>query len=151
MNQLFVDSSVWIDHLRGQATPGTTALHAVLLATTPSSRIPAPPEIVVGDLVVFEVMRGVRGLREEAIARSMLGRFLQVTVGGPRIALAAAAHYRRLRTLGIAVRKSIGCLIAAWCIAHDVALLHSDPDFAPFEAHCGLRVFDPATLRGAAQ
>lgn len=145
MNRVFVDSSVWIDHLRGNATPQTATLRALLNALDPAAGSPEPPEIVVGDLVLFEVLRGVRGRREHAAVLAMLRAFVQVDLGGADMALAAAAHYRRLRDLGVTIRKSIDCLIAAWCIENGLPLLHSDRDFEPFVAHCGLLRFDPSS------
>jgi len=147
VNQVFVDSSVWIDHLRGKDTPQTRAFHAMLASIDPGFSVDQPYEIIVGDLVLFEVMRGVGAAREYAAALRMLDAFTQVSIGGNEIALAAAAHFRRLRQLGITVRKSVDCLIAAWCIANDVTLLHNDRDFGPFEVHCGLRVFDAEAER----
>jgi predicted nucleic acid-binding protein len=47
------------------------------------------------------------------------------------------------------VRKAVDCLIAAWCIEHAVPLLHADRDFIPFARHCGLRVYEGETERGA--
>jgi hypothetical protein len=38
------------------------------------------------------------------------------------------------------VRKTIDCLIATFCIAHEIYLLHRDRDFDPFEHYLGLRV-----------
>lgn len=34
--------------------------------------------------------------------------------------------------------RTIDCLIATWCIEHDIALLHSDRDFEAFRS-LGLR------------
>ncbi len=141
MNGVFVDSSVWIDHLRGLATPQTRDLDRLLATreTLVPGRLITP--LLMGDLVLFEVLRGIDDERGYARTRAILLSFPQVRLGGGDQALAACAHYRRLRQLGITIRKSVDCLIAAWCITHDVALLHNDRDFAPFEAHCGLRGF----------
>jgi predicted nucleic acid-binding protein len=39
------------------------------------------------------------------------------------------------------LRGILDCLIAAWCIARSVPLLHNDRDFLPFATHCGLQEF----------
>jgi predicted nucleic acid-binding protein len=85
------------------------------------------------------VLRGVGDNRQHERTRRILLAFPQVTVGGMETALAAVDHYRALRRDGITVRKAVDCLIAAWCIEHDVPLLHSDRDFLPFVAKRGLR------------
>ena len=137
---VFVDSSVWIDHLRGTATAGTRALRGLLDALDPDAGTGDPAEILVGDLVLLEVLRGVADDRQHDVTRAALLAFPQVRIGGTATALAAADHYRRLRRQGVTVRKAVDCLIAAWCIARDVPLLHADRDFTPFAEHCGLRV-----------
>ncbi len=52
----------------------------------------------------------------------------------------AAANYRRLRSLGITVRKTIDMLIGTFCIEHGYGLLHADRDYDPMERHLGLQV-----------
>jgi hypothetical protein len=137
---VFVDSSVWIDHLRGNLTVQTAALGAMLDRIDPKSGIAHPPRIIVGDLVLFEVLRGVRGRRDHVRVLRMLRSHEQVDLGGAAMAVAAARHYRQLRALGVTVSKTVDCLIAAWCIARDVPLLHDDRDFIPFAEFLGLRM-----------
>ena len=103
-----------------------------------------PAQILVGDLVLLEVLRGITDERQHEATRAALLAFPQVRIGGTDMALAATDHYRSLRRRGITVRKAVDCLIAAWCITHDVPLLHADRDYAPFAAHCGLRVYGRA-------
>ncbi len=124
------DTSAWIDFLNGRPTTG-----AVLLRDSLRVR----PGFV-ADLVVSEVLRGLRtDDRAAAVLRTM--RQMQVvTVGGEEVAIEAARLYRDLRGRGITVRSLIDCLIAAYCILNDVELLHSDQDFDPFEEHHGLKV-----------
>ena len=57
-----------------------------------------------------------------------------------RLASAAARNYRRLRALGITVRKTADIIIGTFCIERGHALLHDDRDFAPMETHLGLMV-----------
>ena len=92
-----------------------------------------------GDLVLLEVLRGILDDRQQERTRQILLAFPQVALGGTETVLAAVGHYRGLRRRGITVRKTVDCLIATWCIARAVPLLHSDRDFLPFAEHCGLR------------
>jgi predicted nucleic acid-binding protein len=126
----FVDSSVWIDLFADRHTPET--LHLQLLAR---ERRP----ILVGDLVLAEVLQGVR--ETEAFDRTLarMSLFDQISVCDPATAIAAARHFRTLRGLGITVRKTIDTLIATRCILDDVALLYRDRDYDPFVRHLGLR------------
>jgi predicted nucleic acid-binding protein len=57
----------------------------------------------------------------------------------PGPAVLAAAHYRRLRTLGITIRKLVDVIIGTFCIEKGHVLLHADRDFEPMVRHLGLR------------
>ena len=61
-----------------------------------------------------------------------------VDLGGQEIAVPAARNFRVLRSL--AVRKTIGTVIATRCIESGYDLLHNDKDFEPFTKPLGLRV-----------
>lgn len=130
---------MWIDQFRGVPAPQVGRLNALLDAMDPDSGEPEPPTVLMGDLVLMEILRGISDDRTQRRIRTRLLVLPQVTLGGTDIALAAADHYRALRRIGITVRKTVDCLIAAWCIAHRVPLLHSDRDFDPFAEHCGLQ------------
>jgi len=58
---------------------------------------------------------------------------------GEDVAFQAAKTFRKLRALGITIRKTIDTLIATSCIEKDLSLLYSDRDFDPFVQHLGLR------------
>ena len=132
---ILVDSSVWIDFFRGTRTPEAERLD-VLLGTT---------RIAVGDLILAEVLQGVRDEREFQQVRKTLDSFEQVDLVGRDIAIQAAKNFRKLRDLGLTVRKTIDTLIATWCIESNYALLHSDRDFDAFELHLGLQVVSSGT------
>ena len=115
-----VDTSVWVDFLRGQPTPPVKVLRE-LVATKPN-------EVVLVDVVLTEVLRG---LREEDVQRVEQRLFAFNILRLERIAdfRAAADLYRAARRTGMTIRSTIDCLIAAVCIREDVPLLHSDVDF----------------------
>ena len=127
---ILVDSSVWIDYFRGGATPQADHLDRMLGGTT----------IAIGDLMVAEVLQGFANDRDFDRAQSLLASLEIVDIGGYDVALQAARNYRKLRSLGITVRKTIDTLIATRCIESRLTLLHSDRDFDPFVEHLGLRV-----------
>lgn len=58
----------------------------------------------------------------------------------PDLAVLAAAHYRRLRILGVTVRKSVDLIIGTFCIARGHALLTADRDFLPMGRSLGLKL-----------
>ena len=126
---ILVDSSVWIDYLRGTTTPQTDKLDG-LLGVTP---------LAIGDLIMTEVLQGCPTEREFNSVRKTLETLTFVTLGGPDVAVLAAKHFRHLRTRGVTVRKTIDTVIATRCILDGIELLHCDRDFEPFEKHLGLR------------
>jgi predicted nucleic acid-binding protein len=126
---ILVDSSVWIDYLRGTVTPQTDKLDA-LLGTTP---------LAIGDLILTEVLQGCGSDKEFNEVKRTLGALELITLGGPDVAVEAARNFRKLRTLGITVRKTIDTVIATRCIVGRHELLHNDRDFEPFAKHLGLR------------
>ncbi|GAA4339411.1 PIN domain nuclease [Variovorax defluvii] len=130
---ILVDSSVWIDFFRGTATTPAEQLDR-LLQSEP---------VAIGDLILAEVLRGFGNEREFNEARKLLVALDVVTLCGEAIAVEAAKNHRRLRALGVTVRKTIDTLIATWCIENDVMLLHNDRDFDAFETHLGLRCLRP--------
>ena len=126
---ILVDSSVWVDYLRGTATPQADKLDALLGAVP----------LAVGDLILTEVLQGCGTDKEFNEVRRLLLNLTVVPIGGENVAIEAARNYRRLRALGLTVRKTIDTVIATRCIVDKLDLLHSDRDFDPFEQHLGLR------------
>lgn len=124
----FVDSSVWIDYFRGTASPQTDRLDALL------GREP----VVVGDLGLAEVLQGFAIERDFNQALHLFGSIDVIEVAGRDAAILAARNFRRLRELGVTVRKTIDTLIATRCIEDGLPLLYSDRDFDPFVQHLGL-------------
>ena len=127
---ILVDSSVWIAHLRGLRTPATVKLEDV------ASREP----LLIGDLILLEVLQGARDESHAAQIERGLRQYALVPLLGADLASRAARNYRKLRELGITIRKTADIIIGTFCIEHRHALLHDDRDFAPMEEHLGLIV-----------
>ncbi len=58
---------------------------------------------------------------------------------GEDIAFQSAKKFRKRRSLGITIRKTMVTLIATSCMEKELSLLYSDRDFDPFVRHLGLR------------
>lgn len=126
---ILVDSSVWIAYFRGQVTPVTVKLEALA----------AQEAILTGDLVVLEILQGARDERHAARIERALRRYQIVSLLDADLAVLAARNYRRLRALGVTIRKTPDLIIGTYCIEQGHALLHDDRDFVPMQAHLGLR------------
>jgi hypothetical protein len=123
---ILVDFSVWIDCYRGAQTPQMDLLDGMLGRT----------RLAVGDLIVTEVLQGVRDEREFNLVRKTLGAFAQIDLAGHDIAAKPARNFRALRTQGITVRKTIDSIIATRCIEDGLTLLHNDRDLK-CSSRCG--------------
>lgn len=126
---IVVDSSVWIDHLRGTPTEEVIRLRALF----------GRQQLLVGDLVLYEILRGVGSEAEALRVEALLAEFEFVALSNREIAIKAAANYRMLRGRGITIRTAIDLIIGTFCIEYGHALLHSDRDFEPMERYLGLR------------
>ena len=127
---ILVDSSVWIAYLRGYRTLATTKLE-VMAACQP---------LLIGDLILLEVLQGARDDAHAERIQRELRRYEIVSLLDANLARLAARNYRKLRDLGVTIRKTADVIIGTFCIEHRHALLHDDRDFVPMEAHLGLRV-----------
>jgi predicted nucleic acid-binding protein len=129
---IVVDSSVWIDAFRGNQTPQVLLLDQLI----------GHKALAVGDLILAEVLQGVDTEHEFARVLQRMRTMPVIAISSETVAIEAARNYRRLRGMGITVRKTIDTLIATRCIIDGHELLYSDRDFDPFVAHLGLGVVD---------
>ncbi len=66
-------------------------------------------------------------------------RYVVVPLLNEELASCAAQNFRRLRELGVTIRKTADLIIGTFCIESGHALLHDDRDFTPMAKHLGLR------------
>jgi predicted nucleic acid-binding protein len=130
---VIVDTTVWIDYLGGPTNPETLWL----------DRQMGQQRIGLTDIILCEVLQGVRHDRDFHRVQRRLLNFEVFETGSVELAIASAQNYRTLRTLGHTVRKTVDCLIATFCLDAGHEVLHRDRDFDPFEKHLGLRVVHP--------
>jgi predicted nucleic acid-binding protein len=94
--------------------------------------------ILVGDLILLEVLQGARDELHAARIERGLRRFEVVPLLDADLAPRGARNYRRLRDMGITIRKTNAIIIGTFCIERGCLLLHDDRDFAPMEQLLGL-------------
>jgi predicted nucleic acid-binding protein len=126
---IVVDTTVWIDFFRAKDTDQTIKLR----------RLIGRELILIGDIVLVEILQGVRddaqAARVERALRVHRVEPMLSTILAPKV----ASNYRLLRAKGITVRKTIDMIIGTFCIERGHALLHSDRNFDPMQDHLGLR------------
>jgi predicted nucleic acid-binding protein len=125
---IVVDSSVWIANLRNSDSVAVQKLRS----------LNNPREIIVGDIVLLEVLQGARDEGHAAIIEKDLRQFEIQPMLGEQIAVQAARNYRRLRELGVTIRKSADLIIGTFCIEGGHSLLHEDRDFDAMTLGLGL-------------
>ena len=127
---VIIDSTVWIDYLRGIVSKETAWFESELKRQ----------RFGLTDLILCEILQGVA---DENIARQVLRElslFQIYDTGGEEMAVAAARNFRLLRQRGRTVRKTIDGLIATFCLRQGFSLLHCDRDYNHFETVLGLSV-----------
>jgi predicted nucleic acid-binding protein len=129
---VIVDTTVWIDYLRGTENPEVSWLVRQL----------QQQPLGLTDLILCEVLQGIRDPRTLAQVRDDLLQFHVFHAGGTELAITAAQNYQILRARGT-VRKTIDFLIATFCLEAGHELLHRDRDFDVFEKALGLKVVHP--------
>jgi len=127
---IVADTSVWIDYLRGVDAPHTNALDDELQNN----------RIITGDLIITEFLQGFRNEKDYSEAKNIMDALEYRDFVGRDIALKAAQNFRKLRTSGITVRKTIDVIIATFCIENNFPLIHNDRDFDPMEQYLGLKI-----------
>lgn len=130
---LLVDTSAWVDHLRGTGSPAAQQLRTLLRERA--------SEIATTEPVVMELLAGAPddlALRQlETLATGMV----QLPVNPHRDYHDAAALYRAARRGGRTVRKLIDCLIAAVALRHQATLVHKDAHFDAIAEVAPLRAY----------
>jgi predicted nucleic acid-binding protein len=130
---VIVDTTVWVDYLRGTYNPETVWLDQELTRQ----------RLGLTDLILCEVLQGIREAAMFLQVRDELLTFHVFETGGKELAIASALNYRALRERGYTVRRTIDCFIATFCLEAGHELLHRDRDFDVFEKALGLRVVHP--------
>jgi predicted nucleic acid-binding protein len=126
---VLVDTSVWIDYFRGIDTQQVSHLDGLLKCD----------RIIIGDLIITELLQGYRYKRELKAVFEIIDLLEFRELVGRSISIKAAENYRKLRTKGATVQKTIDVIIGTYCIENGIYLLHNDRDFKPMEKHLGLK------------
>ena len=125
---ILVDTSVWIDYLNGKESSLTNILDKALIDGLVS----------IGDLILLEILQGIKTEREYNKTRTALALLEQYEMFGHTMVEKCAENFRFLRKKGITIRKTNDVIIATFCIENNLPLLFSDRDFIPFVDHLGL-------------
>lgn len=129
-----VDTSVWIDWLRGTDTPESDWLAKAIIQDA---------EIVVPGLVLTEILRGLTSPRDVSRLERLLAQFNPPPQLEEPDYPAAALLYRQCRAQGITIASTADCLIGQLAIRHRLLLVTRDRDFEGMARLTGLGLFRP--------
>ena len=115
---ILVDTSVWIEVFR-RSRP--LDLETVADLDEIATCLPVIQEVLQG----FANEHAFRTAREAMLALPCVESPLSEAV-----VLEAVALYRSARRVGLTVRSSVDCLVAACALRHDLEVLHHDRDYA---------------------
>ncbi len=131
---ILVDTSVWVDYLRGTAAGPVAELHRLVRTD--------PGELATCEPVVMELLSGA-GPTQLASLERLVDGLVSLEIYPVTHYRHAAAIYRAVRASGHTVRAVNDCLIAAVALTHDAEILHRDKDFERIAACTPLRVRSP--------
>lgn len=126
-----VDTSVWVDFLRGSDTRATDYL-----------RREVGGDVLTCEPVMMELLAGsAPGRRTAAVERLLLSQsWLRIEPGLDY--RGAVDVFQAARTTGHQPRSLQDCLIGAIALRHDVAVAHRDVDYEHIAAATGLATVD---------
>lgn len=129
-DMILVDTSVWIDFLKGANSRERHALHKL---------IEEEEDISITEIILVEILQGIK---EDQVYDEMKGYLLEFPIHRPKgvnTYLRATEIYRNCRKKGQTVRKTVDCIIAAICIENNLTLFHKDRDFDIIESCAGVK------------
>ena len=128
---IVVDTSVWVEFLRGTSHPAAQTLARLLESSA---------EVALTEVVVMELLAGARPGQAGRQLRSNLLSFPLIPLQGLADFEEAATIYRSCRSSGETLRSVTDCLIAVPTIRMGATLLHNDADFDSIARHTDLRL-----------
>jgi predicted nucleic acid-binding protein len=117
---VLVDTSAWVEYLRGTGSPHNVYLREAIRSDTP---------LAWTEPVLYELTAGDGSAQRVEELRALLLRGPMLAIAGLHDWEDAAQLYRTARSRGSTVRSSIDCLIAAVAIRTEHPLLTVDRDF----------------------
>ena len=127
---ILVDTSAWVEFLRGTDSPVCDAVDRLL-----------DYELATCTAISMELLAGARDERQLAELRGLLARTTMLPIE-PADYEMAAVLYRACRARRETVRNLIDCLIGAVALRAEAEILHADTDFEVLARHADVRTHD---------
>lgn len=126
---ILVDTSVWIAYFSNEEMPQVDFLNQML----------GQRKIYICGIIITEILQGIKQEKIHNEIAKLLAtlNYLETSY---ETYVNAANIYRKLRSKGITIRKTIDCIIASIALENNMELLHLDRDFNEIENHFHLKV-----------
>jgi hypothetical protein len=128
---ILVDTSAWVEYLRGTDSAVDLRVGAAIEADEP---------LATTGIVVLELLAGARDERHARDLGRLLDRCRFLPLEEPSDHEAAASLYRTCRRQGATIRRLPDCLIAAVAMRTGAEVLHDDVDFDEIARHAPLSI-----------
>lgn len=128
---VIVDTTVWIDFLKGRDTWEVAKLETLINEET---------DVFVTGIIVQEILTGVKSKKDRETVRKELERFIFLS---PTLEthVKAAEIFDACRKKGYTIRSLIDCLIASLALEYDLTLLEKDRDYTLIKKVLPLKTF----------
>jgi predicted nucleic acid-binding protein len=126
-----VDSSIWIEHIRGGAPRVSSALTTVLESTTGD-------RLAICEPIAMELL-GADDARQSRAVQALVDGLPSLDVQANLDFRSAARLFSDARRSGRTVRSLLDCVIAAVAIRHDAVIVHRDRDYEAIASVSPLR------------
>ncbi|MGO1319885.1 MAG: type II toxin-antitoxin system VapC family toxin [Galactobacter sp.] len=117
---ILVDTSVWIEFLRGTDDPAVAELSRLITAGT---------DLYITEPIIMELLAGAATANQEARISQLTNGMPVLPVDPPVDYRAAAQLFAASRRNGHPIRSLSDCLISAVSIRREATLFHRDRDF----------------------
>lgn len=116
---VIVDTTVWIDFLKGRTAHHVERLERLLLEEE---------DVFTTGMIVQEVLSGIKKKKERDLVRTEFNRFILVS---PTLEthIQAAEIFDACHKKGFTIRSVIDCLISALALEYDLSVLENDRDY----------------------
>jgi predicted nucleic acid-binding protein len=123
---ILVDTSVWIEVLRGRENTATGRLRSEIAQD--------PGTVATTEPIAMELLAGATDANGLDQITTLIASMPLLTLDSGRDFSDAAALFRATRSAGLTVRSLMDCLIAAIALRHGATLWHRDADYAAIGA-----------------
>jgi predicted nucleic acid-binding protein len=129
---ILIDTSAFIEFLNKTGSPFDREIESL---------ISKDKETAIADIVLTEVLQGIKNDKDYAEVKKSLLSFPVYSLKGVDSFIAAADLYRKSRKKGLTIRNTADLLIAQIAIENNLILLHNNKDFDALADMCNLRIY----------